>query len=184
MISRSRGTCDKLSRQNADSADMTKRKLTYPVLLFVVVAAFYFVMPHAERGEGLRADKLCRILLAEKENREALSWLEQSKPGDIRAIGEQSPEDSLKIVKGLYAAGAVKTHVIGIERVTGYGETTNIVCVELPTAASARKTFFKIESKTASNEGFDPVPDEGQTYLFLYKFKLTFWQVLRSLVHT
>jgi hypothetical protein len=184
MISVSSEICDKLSGQNANAADMTKKKLTYPVLLFVVVAAFYFAMPHAERGEGLRGDKLCRTLLAEKENREALSWLEQSKPGDIRTIGEQSPEDSLKIVKGLYSAGAVMTHVVGIERVTGYGESTNIVCVELPGAASTRKALFKIESKTASSEGFDPVPDEGQTYLFLYKFKLTFWQVLRSLVHT
>lgn len=162
---------------------MTKRKLTFPVLLLAVIAVFYSVMPHAERGEGLRADKQCRTLLAEKENREALSWLEQSKPGDIRTIGEQSPEESLKIVKGLYSAGAVKTQVIEIERVAGYGETTNIVCVELPAEASARKALFKIESRTASSQGFDPVPDEGQTYLFLYKFKLSFWQALRASLH-
>jgi hypothetical protein len=163
---------------------MKKSKLIYTVLLLVVVAAYYSVLRHAARGEGLHADKLCKTLLAEKENREALSWLEQSKPGDIRTIGEQSPEDSLKIVKGLYSAGAVKTQVIEIERVAGYGETTNIVCVELPAAVSARRALFKIESKTASSQGFDPVPDEGQTYLFLYKFKLSIWQALRTLLHS
>jgi hypothetical protein len=163
---------------------MTRRKLIYLNLnlLLLVVAIFYFVIPHAERGDGLRADKLCRTLLTERENREALSWLEQSKPGDVRTIGEQSPEDSLKIVKDLYSAGALKTQVVEIDRVAGYGETTNIVCVELPEAASARKALFKIESKTASSQGFDPVPDEGQTYLFLYKFKLSIWQVLRRLL--
>ena len=46
-----------------------------------------------------------------------------------------------------------------IERVAGYGETTNIVCVELPAGMNERKALFKIEAKTASSQGFDRVPD-------------------------
>jgi len=166
-----------------DTGNMKKRKLIYVIVLLAVVAAFYYATPHPEPGAGLRAEKLCRKLLVEKENREALGWLQQSKPGDIRTIGEQSPEDSLEIVKGLYVAGANRAYVIEIERVPSYGETTNTVCVELPPTRSERIKLFKIESKTASNEGFDPVPDEGQSYLFLYKFKLSTWQILKAFLH-
>jgi hypothetical protein len=154
------------------------------ILAVALGVGAYFMSPHSHPGDGIRADTTCRKLLAEKENREALSWLEQSKPGNIRTIGEQNPEESLKIVKNLYAAGAVKAHVVGIERDPQYGETTNIVCVELPVDHASRKQLFHIEAKVASNEGFDPVLDEGQTYLFLYKFKLSLGQYIRSLLHT
>ena len=60
-----------------------------------------FLVPPARPGDGLRADSLCRKLLADKENREALSWLEQSQPGNTRTIGDQDPEESLKIIRNL-----------------------------------------------------------------------------------
>ena len=160
----------------------TKKATVIAVAIFCFVAVLdYFVPSHAEPGTGLSADQTCRKLLAEGENREALSWLQESKPGNIRTIGEQSPEESLRIVQVLYNAGAVKVHALKIDREAGFGETTNIVCVELPVASSARQKLFKIEAKTASSGGFDPVSDDGQTYLFLFKFKLSFWQAIRSL---
>lgn len=160
---------------------MKKCKIICLAIVGAAFLGFYLTRPRPQPGTGLSADQQCRALLAEKENHEALSWIEQSKSGDVRTIGEQSPQQSLAIVKDLYSSGAVKAHVIGIQRVTGYGETTNIVCVELPTTgASTRKKLFKIESDVATSEGFDPVPDEGQTYLFLYKFKLSFWQFVRQ----
>jgi len=162
---------------------MKKWKWICAFMLGAILIGFYLITPRPEARTGLSADKLCRKLLLEKENQEALNWLQQSKPGDIRTIGEQNPEESLKIVRDLYSSGAVKAHVVEIERVAGYGETTNIVCVELPKETSSREKLFKAESKVASSEGFDPVPDEGQTYLFLYKFKLSPYQTLRTLLH-
>ena len=162
---------------------MKKWKSIVPCIGLAVLLGLYSVAPHPEPGEGLRADNLCKTLLVEKENHEALTWLEQAKPGDIKTIGEQAPEESLRIVQNLYSAGALKAHVIEIERAAGYGETTNIVCVQLPTDPASRQRLFKIQSRIASSQGFDAVPDEGQTYLFLCKSKLSLGQYLRSLLH-
>lgn len=164
-------------------AVMKKWQAVCAVIVATAFLGIYFTRPHPQAGSGLSADKLCRKLLAEKETREALSWLEQSNPGDIRTVGEQNPGESLRIVKGIYASGALKAYAVGIERDSGYGETTNIVCVELPATPVARQKLLEIESKVAASGGFDPVPDEGQTYLFLYKFKLSFGQTLRMLFH-
>jgi hypothetical protein len=159
----------------------TKKAAVIVVAIACAVAVLaYFIPSHAEPGTGLHADKTCRKLFAEGENREALSWLQESKPGNIRTIGEQSPEDSLRIVQSLYNSGAVKVHALKIDREADFGETTNVVCVELPGVSSARQKLFKIEAKIASSGGFDPVSDDGQTYLFLYKFKLSFWPAVRS----
>jgi hypothetical protein len=162
----------------------SNRKITIVMVLVIsccVVVFTYFVPSRAEPGTGLRADATCRKLLAEGGNREALGWLQESKLGNIRTIGEQDPEESLRIVQSLYNSGAVTVRAVKIDREAGYGETTNIICVELPVASSARQKLFKIEAKTASNGGFDPVSDDGQTYLFLFKFKLSFSQIIRFL---
>ena len=160
-----------------------KKKGTLIVLAIAcaVIAFTHFIPSHAEPGTGMRADETCKKLLAEKENREALSWLQGSRPGDIRTIGEQSPEDSRRIVQRLYSSGAVRVQAVKIDRQAGFGETTNVVCVELPTVSGERQKLFEIEAETASRGGFDPVSDDGQTYLFLFKFKLGLWQILRSL---
>ena len=149
----------------------------------MVILSAYLMHSRAQPGEGLGADQLCRKLLSEKENREALAWVKESRSGDIRTLGEQSPEESFAIIKNLYDSGAVKAQVVQIERVSGYGETSNIVCVELPAAPRSRQGLFKVEAKIASSGGFDPVPDEGQNYLFLYKFKLSGWHALRTFLH-
>jgi hypothetical protein len=158
----------------------TRKAIVILIAISCAFAVLAFLLPSgAEPGTGLRADETCRKLLAESDNREALSWLQESKPGNIRTLGEQSPEESLRIVQGLYESGAVKANALEIERDPGFGETSNIVCVELPAASAARNKLFAIEAKTASSGGFDPVSDDGQAYLFLYKFKLSFWQAVR-----
>ena len=134
-------------------------------------------------GAGRSADTFCRKLLAEKENSEALTWLKQSRAGDIRTLGEQNPSDSLKMVEEIYNSGAIKANIIDIERVAGYGETSNVVCVEMPAAPEQRRKLFQIESRMATSAGFDPVADDGQTYLFLSNFKLSFGQMLRAPFH-
>jgi hypothetical protein len=70
---------------------------------------------------------------------------------------------------------------VKIDRVAGVGETVNVVCVELPAAGARRAALFQIEANMAKGAGFDPVSDDGQTYLFLANFKLSVWQIVRSL---
>src|SRR6516162_7138314 len=67
------------SRSDAKIRIMKKWKAICIGMFAAAVIGFYFVTPQPEAGAGLRADQLCKTLLAEKENREALSWLEQSK---------------------------------------------------------------------------------------------------------
>ncbi len=134
---------------------------------------------HRDPGTGTSADRECRKLIADHGNREALGWLQESKPKNIRTLGEQSPSESLRIAQDLYDAGAVKVLAVKIDSEPGVGETTNIVCVEMPVGLDSRQRLFKIEVQQASDAGFDPVSDDGQTYLFLYKFKLSLWQIVR-----
>jgi hypothetical protein len=159
-----------------------KQVLPITVLLVASVSFLLSLHDHPEPDAGKRADRLCRDLIAHKDNVEALSWLEQSRPGNERTLGEQDPASSLAIVRNLYDSGAQKVQAVGLERVPGVGETSNILCAELPEDKTKREKLFKIEARTASAEGFDPTPDQGQTYLFLFKFKLGFWQALRMIV--
>jgi hypothetical protein len=144
------------------------------------VAAWHFLPSRPEPGSGLPGDRTCKNFLARENQREALGWLQESRPGDIRTLGEQTSEDSLKIVQQLYSAGAVSVHAVKIDRVAGVGETVNVVCVELPAAGDGRPRLFKFEAGMANSAGFDPVSDDGQTYLFLANFKLSPWQIVRS----
>lgn len=130
--------------------------------------------------DGRREDAVCADLLQRKTHAEALPWLEQSKDGDIRTIGEQDPATSLAIAKELHQAGAVKVHALDIERDPNLGETTNTLIVELPEGLEQRRKLFAIEARTAKSAGFDPVPDQGQHYMFLHGFKLTLSQAVRT----
>jgi len=147
------------------------------VAAVVCVSLFYLLVTRQsppEPGTGLSADRLCRKLLQEKPHVEALGWARQSKRNDIRTVGEQSPARSLKIIMRLYDAGAAQVQAVGLERVSGVGETTNTLCVELPHDAEKRKNLLKIEANVAAEGGFDGVFDDGQDYLFLHGFKMWF----------
>jgi hypothetical protein len=135
-----------------------------------------------EPDAGNASDKLCADLLTHKEHVEALSWLQQSRPGNERTLGEHDPAHSLAIVESLYDSGARKVHALDIDKEPGIGETANILCTELPDDKAKRQKLFKIEARKASAEGFSPMPDQGQAYLFMFKFKLGLWEMLSSLV--
>jgi len=154
---------------------MSRRWILVPVVICALTLV-YFGLIHqsvAEPGSGLSADRLCRKLLQEKSHVEALAWMEHSKTNDIRTVGEQSPEHSLKIVKGLYASGAIQVQAVEVDRVAGVGETVNTLCVDLPRDPEKRKKLLAVEARVARAGGFDRVPDEGQQYMFLHGFKLT-----------
>jgi len=149
----------------------------------VVAAIFYFSGSRAEPGSGIPGDTTCKQLVAQPGSREALAWLGESKRGDVRTLGEQDSDQSVKIVREFYSAGAVNVVAVKIDHEAGLGETTNVVCVALPAAGSARQKLFAMEADYASRGGFDGVADDGQTYLFFAQFKLTLWQAVRSIFH-
>ena len=133
-------------------------------------------IPPPEPGSGRGADAFCRDLLAKKTHREASVWVKESTPGNTRTIGEQSPAASLAIVKRLYGSGAKQVWAVDLEIYPHEGESTNILIVELPKQPELRRELFQLEARHAANEGFNPVSDDGQHYMFLHKFKLTMFQ--------
>jgi|GEM_PF-1648325 hypothetical protein len=150
------------------------------LFLFFVAAAclgwFLFVrIPPPEPGSGSRQDVFCRKLLDTKTHKEALAWVKESRDHDIRTLGEQSPEESLKIVDRLYKQGADRVWAVDLEIYPNEGQSTNNLVVELPTDPSLRRKLFLLEGRVAASGGFDPVSDDGQHYMFLYKFKVPFY---------
>jgi hypothetical protein len=136
---------------------------------------FFFVrIPSPDPCSGRGADQFCRDLLEKKTHREAMSWVGESKDHDVRTIGEQDPKESLAIVKRLYDDGAKQVWAVGLELYPNEGQSTNTLIVELPNEPKLRKTLFHLEARCAASEGFAPVSDDGQHYMFLYKFKLAF----------
>ncbi|MGB8917503.1 MAG: hypothetical protein WCC89_11630 [Candidatus Sulfotelmatobacter sp.] len=136
---------------------------------------FLFVrIPPPEPGSGARQDPFCRKLLDTKTHQEALAWVKESKNHDVRAIGEQSPEESLNIVERLYQEGSERVWVVDLEIYPNEGQSTNKLVIELPTDPKLRRKIFLLEARVAASGGFDPVSDDGQHYMFLYKFKLPF----------
>jgi hypothetical protein len=61
---------------------------------------------------------------------------------------------------------------VDLEIYPNEGQSTNILVVELLSDAKLRKNWFQLEARVAASEGFDPVNDDRQHYMFLYKFKL------------
>jgi hypothetical protein len=145
------------------------------VLVCFLLGWYLFIrIPSPAPGSGRSQDAFCRDLLQKKSHREALSWVSESSEGNIRTIGEQTPKESLAIVKRLYEQGAKQVWAVDLEVYPNEGQSTNTLIVELPEQAELRKQLFHLEGRVAASEGFDPVSDNGQHYLFLYKFKLRF----------
>lgn len=110
-------------------------------------------------------DAFCLEQLCGPNKAEARSWL----AGDAaRNLGEHEPADSRVIVEDLYRRGAIE--VIAVEIESGLdAETSNSLVVILPADPALRAQVFAFQDAYESE--FDPTPDEGQKYLFLYKFK-------------
>jgi hypothetical protein len=80
----------------------------------------------------------------------------------------------LRIVERLYQEGAGRVWVVDLEIYPNEGQSTNSLVIELPTDPKLRRKLFRLEARVAASEGFDPVSDDGQHYMFLYKFKFPF----------
>jgi hypothetical protein len=99
--------------------------------------------------------------LAANITREARAWLSG---GEGRNLGEHDSKESIQIVESLYRRGAREVIAVG-----GTDESTDILIVVLPDDENARAQVFDFQN--AYDSEFDPTPDEGQKYMFLFKFK-------------
>jgi hypothetical protein len=80
----------------------------------------------------------------------------------------------MKAVERLYHEGAERVWAVDVENYPNEGQSTNNLVIELPTDPKFRKKLFRLEARVAASGGFDPVSDDGQHYMFFYKFKLPF----------
>ncbi len=100
---------------------------------------------------------------------EALTWLQQDSDAvENLSVGDSSecltPEDSLALVRELYAAGAVQVRVEG-KYLDEIGEGADALEIILPQDAEARKRLFEIQKRVMRETGspFDPAEEEKQT---------------------
>jgi hypothetical protein len=119
-------------------------------------------------GEGPRlADEIATKLLAGPEVREALSWLAESKR-PTRSLGEDLGQSgSLRLVKKLYALGAVKVHAVEIDGAPYDHQNSGRLVLELPADSSHRKAILRYCARWARKLGFDPDREGGQRYMLL-----------------
>jgi hypothetical protein len=100
---------------------------------------------------------------------EALGWLRVGS-GNGRTLGEhRRTEQSVALVKRLYALGAEKVIAVGLpEAAGGRGRgAARYLLVELPEEDRGRDALFAFEREHAEARGFEGTPDEGRLYLFL-----------------
>lgn len=90
----------------------------------------------------------------------------------LATIGEQSPEQSRKIVERLYQERAEQVCAVNLEIYPNEGQSTNVLVIELPNNPKLRRKLFLFEARVAASGSFQPVSDDGQHYRFLSKFKL------------
>lgn len=110
-------------------------------------------------------DAFCLKQLSSPNKAEARGWL----AADVsRNLGEHEPAESVAIVEDLYRRGAIEVTAVDIEDGLD-AETADALVVVLPTDPALRAQVFAFQDDYESE--FDPTPDEGQKYLFLYKFK-------------
>ncbi len=85
-----------------------------------------------------------------------------------RSLGEATGQDeSIRLVKELYALGAVTVHAVEIDGAPSEDQNTGRLVIELPQEQGMRDKLMKYCGESARELGFDPDPDVGQRYLFL-----------------
>jgi hypothetical protein len=108
-------------------------------------------------------DDICKGILSSGKAKEAKEWFKSGKC----FLGEgDNEQDSIKLVKSLYKAGAVKVWVFDINCESGQQYSGRLI-VEMPKESIKRKKIFSICDEIAENLGFDPEEDRGQQYRLL-----------------
>jgi hypothetical protein len=115
----------------------------------------------------MNQDSFCESFLRSANKKEARAWLNEAQGDAGRTLGEMDTPTSLSVILELYGIGAEEVTAVEIKP-AGCGETTDTLIVTLPAEKERREDLFAWEKEHAESNGFDPVKDEGQKYLFLF----------------
>ncbi|MCW3060390.1 MAG: hypothetical protein JWQ02_2211 [Capsulimonas sp.] len=101
---------------------------------------------------------------------EALHWLNIKDKID-RTVGKDNPTytnaDSVRFVKSLYTAGAVKVIAVNIVLDRNM-ESTRTLIVQMPKSRPQRQQILNIINPIVLAGGFESDPDYGQTYEMIF----------------
>jgi hypothetical protein len=112
-------------------------------------------------------DSFCEAFLQKPNTHEALSWL-KNKRWTERNIGELNHRDSLAVVRTLYKLGAKLVVAVDLDEEIALSETCDSLVVVLPPGIRSRRQVVQWCSGHSVEQGFDPIVDEGQRYVFLW----------------
>lgn len=112
-------------------------------------------------------DEFVSRFLGAPDTQEAQAWLQAASADDFRSLGEdESTEESLALVRELYAAGAEEVLAVEIEEYDE-GQNTGKIVIKLPRDADSRAAVLVIANDLIQSQGFDPEVDTGQSYVFV-----------------
>lgn len=115
-----------------------------------------------EQAEGM--DKFVEEELASNKHAEARDWCD---PRHKTHMGfEVSTSEMLRLVNEMYAAGAAKVYVTGIDELAGR-QISAAMAMELPTDPAARKKVFEWQHGFAQMIDDEPMQDFGQKYYYM-----------------
>ena len=100
----------------------------------------------------------------DSQKAEALAWLQDS--DGKNTLGELgSTQESIDVVRAIYAAGAERVLAVEIDDYDG-GQNSGKLMIELPQGEALRQPVFEWHGRQAESMGFDAEPDIGQSHLF------------------
>ncbi len=109
---------------------------------------------------------------------EALAWLQEANDPEDRTIsggpGSETAwlaDKAIRIVKELYALGAVTVTAVEIEDLDEQAthQDTSTLIIELPKDTAKRAGLFAWGSGFAHGTGWDPESDNGQKYMLVWR---------------
>jgi hypothetical protein len=99
----------------------------------------------------------------------ALEWLRASSETSKRNLGEMETDISIEFVQAQHDLGAAA--VLAVRITDTYGcddQTSNDIVIQLPSDPDSRARLFSFARSHATDLGFDPEPDFGQSHLWLW----------------
>lgn len=126
--------------------------------------------PPTVRNAAQNDADMQKTLATTPRKAEALTWLSIKDKID-RTVGKDDPiytnADSIRFVKSLYTAGAVKVIAVNIA-VSPSSEDTRTLIVQMPKNGPQRQQILNIINPIAQAGGFEADTDFGQTYEMIF----------------
>jgi hypothetical protein len=126
------------------------------------------IVPESSQAAGDEAetDMLSEELLADANSREVLEWLAEGSA--TRTLGElPTREASIGLARDIYDLGAIRVTAVRIDRYPDRQENTGKLVISLPREETAREKLLGWAGQIAEEQGYEPVQDSGQNYLFV-----------------